>query len=65
MIPAFVEHDLVGGALVVSLSMLLLVPAARVPAVIGARLVLGVGEAAYFIGVISAVQDLAPPHRRG
>ena len=56
---------LVGGALVVSLSMLLLVPAASVPAVIGARLVLGVGEAAYFIGVTSAVQDLAPPHRRG
>jgi MFS family permease len=65
VIPAFVEHDLVGGALVVSLSMLLLVPAARVPAVIGARLVLGVGEAAYFIGVTSAVQDLATPHRRG
>ena len=56
---------LVGGALVVSLSMLLLVPAASVPAVIGARLVLGVGEAAYFIGVTSAVQDLTPPHRRG
>jgi len=37
---------LVGGSLVVSLSMLLLVPAASVPAVIGARLVLGVGEAA-------------------
>tara|TARA_B110000116_G_scaffold76663_1_gene66500 strand:- start:46 stop:459 length:414 start_codon:yes stop_codon:yes gene_type:complete len=56
---------LVGGALVVSLSMLLLVLAASVPAVIGARLMLGVEEAAYFIGVISAVQDLAPPHRRG
>ena len=56
---------LVVGSVVVSMSMLLLVPAASVPAVIAARLVLGVGEAAYFIGVTSAVQDLAPPHRRG
>ena len=55
----------VGGSLGGALAMVLLVPAASVPAVIGARLVLGVGEAAYFIGVTSAVQDLAPPHRRG
>ena len=53
------------GSVGVSTSLLLLVPANSVTMVVVARLVLGMGEAAFFIGISSAVQDLSPPDRRG
>ena len=53
------------GSVLTAASSLLLIPAQSVAAVIGARLVLGAGEAAYFIGVTAAIQDLAPVNRRG
>jgi len=56
---------LILGSLAVSASLLLLVPATSVPMVVAARLVLGMGEAAFFIGISASVQDLAPPARRG
>ncbi len=56
---------LVFGSVAVSASLLLLVPATSVPMVVAARLVLGMGEAAFFIGISASVQDLAPPARRG
>ena len=56
---------LVLGSVGVSTSLLLLVPATSVAMVVAARLVLGMGEAAFFIGITSAIQDLCPPDRRG
>tara|TARA_B110000438_G_scaffold89905_1_gene89413 strand:- start:1662 stop:2786 length:1125 start_codon:yes stop_codon:yes gene_type:complete len=53
------------GSVEVSTSLLLLVPATSVAMVVAARLVLGMGEAAFFIGISSAIQDLSPPDRRG
>ncbi|HJM72388.1 MAG TPA: MFS transporter [Acidimicrobiales bacterium] len=53
------------GSVGVSTSLLLLVPATSVTMVVAARLVLGMGEAAFFIGISSAIQDLSPPDRRG
>ena len=53
------------GSVGVSTSLLLLVPATSVAMVVAARLVLGMGEAAFFIGISSAIQDLSPPDRRG
>ena len=53
------------GALAAAASTLLLVPAGAVPAVVAARLLFGVGEAGAFIGIATALQDLAPAARRG
>ncbi|MEC8999954.1 MAG: MFS transporter [Actinomycetota bacterium] len=53
------------GSVAVCASLLLLIPANSVPMVVAARLVLGLGEAAFFIGISASVQDLAPPARRG
>ena len=55
----------VGGALVASLSILGYALATSLPILIGMRLITGVGEAAVFVGVASAVQDMAPADRRG
>ena len=55
----------VGGALLVSVSMLGLAFVESLPALIALRLVTGAGEAAMWIGAATAVQDMAPDDRRG
>lgn len=56
---------MIAGSAVVLASMLALIPASSVPMVIAARLLLGVGEAMFFTGAASAVNDIAPDERRG
>lgn len=55
----------VGGALVVAVSVAFYGTADSLPVLFALRLVTGVGEAALFVGAATAVQDLAPSHRRG
>lgn len=54
-----------GGCLVAGVSILAYPLATSLPALVAARLVSGVGEAAVFTGAATAAQDLAPDHRRG
>jgi MFS family permease len=54
-----------GGAAVAGVSLLVYPVATALPVLVAARLVTGVGEAAFFTGVMTANQDLAPDHRRG
>ena len=42
-----------------------LVAADALAAVVGLRLLTGIGEALYLVGGLSIVNDLAPDHRRG
>ncbi|MEE2768155.1 MAG: MFS transporter [Actinomycetota bacterium] len=53
------------GAVAAAVSTLLLIPAGTVAAVVVARVLFGAGEAGAFIGIAAALQDLAPPTRRG
>ncbi|MGN6556493.1 MAG: MFS transporter [Solirubrobacterales bacterium] len=53
------------GALLVSLSGLLYLPHLGIPGLIGARLVLGVGEGAVYTAGSAWIVDMAPPERRG
>jgi MFS family permease len=55
----------VGGAVVVAVSILGYAAATELWMLVLARLVTGAGEAAMFVGVATAAQDLAPDHRRG
>jgi MFS family permease len=55
----------VGGAGVVAVSIFAYGLATSLPLLVVARLLTGVGEAAMFVGVATAAQDLAPDHRRG
>ena len=55
----------VGGSLIVAASVASYGLAHSVPVLIVLRILTGVGEAAVFVGAATAVQDLAPPHRRG
>ena len=55
----------VGGAAVVGVSILGYALATSLWMLVLARLVTGAGEAAMFVGVATAAQDLAPDHRRG
>jgi MFS family permease len=55
----------VGGAVVVAVSILGYAAATSLWMLVVARLVTGAGEAAMFVGVATAAQDLAPDHRRG
>ncbi|MGH9213844.1 MAG: MFS transporter [Acidimicrobiales bacterium] len=55
----------VGGGVVAGVSLLLYPIATSLPSLVAARLLTGVGEAAFFTGVMTANQDLAPDHRRG
>jgi MFS family permease len=55
----------VGGALLACVSILPLGLVESVWWMVALRLVTGLGEAAFFIGAATAVQDLAPPDRRG
>jgi len=53
------------GAAVVALSALLYTLASSLPALVGARIVGGLGEAAFFVGAGTMIADLAPEARRG
>ncbi len=55
----------VGGAAVVAASIFTYAFASSLLLLIGARLLTGAGEAAVFVGLATAAQDLAPDHRRG
>ena len=55
----------VGGCIVVAVSFLLYALVSELWMLVLARLVTGAGEAAVFVGVATAAQDLAPDHRRG
>ena len=55
----------IAGGLVAAVSILGYDLAVNLPTLIGMRLLTGVGEAAIFVGAATAVQDLAPPSRRG
>jgi MFS family permease len=55
----------VGGCATAGLSFMLYGLATSLPLMVLARLVTGVGEAALFVGLITATQDLAPDNRRG
>ncbi|HEY8527321.1 MAG TPA: MFS transporter [Acidimicrobiales bacterium] len=55
----------VGGALVVAVSILAYDVASSLAVLVVARLLTGAGEAAGFVGLATAAQDLAPDHRRG
>lgn len=54
-----------GGALLVGLATLAYALVDAVPALVGLRLLTGLGEAAVFVGAATATQDMAPSHRRG
>jgi MFS family permease len=55
----------VGGAAVVAVSILAYAAATELWMLVLARLLTGAGEAAMFVGVATAAQDLAPDNRRG
>jgi MFS family permease len=55
----------VGGTAVVAVSIVSYTLASSLWMLVLARLVTGAGEAAVFVGVATAAQDLAPDHRRG
>ena len=55
----------IGGAAVVCVSMALYVTATGLPALVGFRLLGGIGEAAFFVGAATMITDLAPIERRG
>jgi MFS family permease len=56
---------IVGGAMLVAVSVLGYLLAHTAPAIVGLRFVTGIGEAFFFVGAASAVADLAPEDRRG
>ena len=56
---------IIGGAATVALSIVAYIPATSLPVLIGLRLVMGAGEAAFYVGAASAINDLAPDERRG
>lgn len=55
----------VGGCTIVAFSVAAYDLANSMPLLIVLRIISGVGEAAVFVGAATAVQDLAPAHRRG
>jgi MFS family permease len=55
----------VGGSIVVAVSIFTYAAAGSLWVLVLARLLTGAGEAAVFVGVATAAQDLAPDHRRG
>jgi MFS family permease len=56
---------MVAGALIVGGSTALYGFASSIPALILLRIALGAGEAAFYVGAASAINDLAPDERRG
>lgn len=55
----------VGGAALAAASMAGYLVATSLPVLVAVRLVTGAGEALFFVGVVSAANDLAPEERRG
>ena len=55
----------VGGAAITAVGMAAHIPANSIPLLIGARLIIGAGQGAVFVGAATMVNDLAPPARRG
>lgn len=55
----------VGGAVIAGVSILGYAVAPTLPLLVGFRLLTGAGEAAFFTGVLTANQDMAPDDRRG
>lgn len=56
---------IVAGAAVVATSVLGYLLATSLPVLVALRALTGVGEALFFVGVVSAVNDIAPDERRG
>jgi predicted MFS family arabinose efflux permease len=56
---------LIGGALVAALSILAYGLAPDAAVLVGLRLVSGIGEALFFVGMVTTFTDLAPAERRG
>jgi MFS family permease len=56
---------MVAGASLFALSVAGYTVASSIPALVGMRLLTGVGEALFFVAAVSANMDLAPPERRG
>ena len=56
---------IIGGAATVALSIVAYIPASSLAVLIALRLVMGAGEAAFYVGAASAINDLAPDERRG
>lgn len=56
---------IVGGAAITAVGMATHIPADSVAMLIGARLIIGAGQGAVFVGAATMVNDLAPPDRRG
>lgn len=56
---------IVGGTVITAVAMVAHVPASSIPLLIGARLLVGAGQGAVFVGAATMVNDLAPPDRRG
>lgn len=56
---------LIGGAAVAAVALLLTAQVTSIAALIGLRLLAGVGEAAVFTAIFAALADLAPPNRLG
>jgi MFS family permease len=56
---------IVSGASIVAVSILLYGAVESLGFLIGARVLTGLGEAAFFVGAATMVTDLAPPERRG
>jgi MFS family permease len=55
----------ISGAAIGAVHLALLAVVDTIPLIIGARLIGGLGEAAVFVGLASAIQDLTPDDRRG
>lgn len=55
----------IGGAAIVSVTTFAYVFATSLPALVGIRLVGGIGEAAFFVGAATMITDLSPVDRRG
>ncbi len=56
---------IVGGGIAFALSLLAYEPADSVATFVAARALSGIGEAAVFVGAAAAINELAPPNRRG
>ena len=56
---------LVGGALLTVVALLLHLAASTLPAFVAVRAAFGVAEAFFFVALLAAASDLAPPDRRG
>jgi MFS family permease len=56
---------IIGGAGLVALTTLGMIPAGSVGALVGLRLIAGIGEAMFFVGAVTIINDIAVPERRG